>query len=356
MYETKGYAAMAADADLAPFAFARRSPDPHDVRIDILFCGICHTDVMLARNELGWSVYPLVPGHEIIGRVAEIGPQVTKFAVGDRVGVGGFIDSCRTCSSCEEGLEQFCDGMLPTYAAPDKNGEFTKGGYAQSIVIDENFVLRIPDALDLAGAAPLLCAGITVYSPLRHYGVGPGTRVGVIGLGGLGHMAVKLARAMGGEVVLFTTSPSKKDDALRLGASDVVLSTDAEEMKRHAGRLDLIIDTVAPAHDPNPYLMQLRRYGSMVMLGVPPTPHPAPDPILLLSRNRSVAGSAVGSIGETQAMLDFCAEKGIVSEIELIPIDEVNRAFDRMLRNDVRYRFVIDLATLDGASADNRQG
>jgi uncharacterized zinc-type alcohol dehydrogenase-like protein len=346
MFETRGYAAISAKSRLVPHAFNRRDPGPDDIRVEILYCGVCHTDVMFSRNEIGHTSYPLVPGHEIVGRVTQIGADVKRFSSGDFVGVGGFVDSCRVCSNCDEGNEQFCDSLVPTYGAPDKGGLITQGGYAKSIVVDENYAVRIPEALDLAAAAPLLCAGITMYSPLRQWKVGKGSKVGVVGLGGLGHMGVMLARAMGAEVTVFTTTLAKKADALRLGASEAIISRDAEDMKRHINRYDLILDTVSPSHDLNAYLSLLRRYGTLVLVGVPPAPHSAPDTFLLLGRNRALAGSAVGGIRHTQEMLNFCAAHGIVANIELIAMNQVDDAFERMLKSDVRYRFVIDLATL----------
>jgi alcohol dehydrogenase (NADP+) len=345
---TRGYAAASARAPLAPFEFERRVPGPRDVHIEILFCGICHSDLHQARDEWGGSLFPMVPGHEIVGRVKQVGAEVTRFAAGDLVGVGCMVDSCGHCVECRAGLEQFCQNTLTlTYNSPDPIlGGSTYGGYSSQIVVDQDFVLRVSEKLDPAGASPLLCAGITTYSPLRHWRVGPGQRVGVVGLGGLGHMGVKLAHAMGAGVSLFTTSPGKADDARRLGADEVIISRNADEMKRHGGRFDFILDTVAVPHSLDAYLTLLKRDGTLCLVGVPDQPHPSPSAFNLISRRRQLAGSLIGGIKETQEMLDFCAERGIVSDIELIPIQGVNEAYERMLRSDVKYRFVIDLATL----------
>jgi alcohol dehydrogenase (NADP+) len=345
---TRGYAAAGARAPLAPFEFERRVPGPRDVHIEILFCGICHSDLHQARDEWGGSLFPMVPGHEIVGRVKQVGAEVTRFAAGDLVGVGCMVDSCGHCVECRAGLEQFCQNTLTlTYNSPDPIlGGSTYGGYSSQIVVDQDFVLRVSEKLDPAGASPLLCAGITTYSPLRHWRVGPGQRVGVVGLGGLGHMGVKLAHAMGAGVSLFTTSPGKADDARRLGADEVIISRNADEMKRHGGRFDFILDTVAVPHSLDAYLTLLKRDGTLCLVGVPDQPHPSPSAFNLISRRRQLAGSLIGGIKETQEMLDFCAERGIVSDIELIPIQGVNEAYERMLRSDVKYRFVIDLATL----------
>jgi uncharacterized zinc-type alcohol dehydrogenase-like protein len=345
---TRGFAAASARSPLAPFEFERRTPGPRDVHIEILFCGICHSDLHQARDEWGGSAFPMVPGHEIVGRVKQVGAEVTRFAPGDLVGVGCMVDSCGDCVECREGLEQFCQNTLTlTYNSPDPIlGGSTYGGYSSQIVVDQDFVLRVSEKLDPGGASPLLCAGITTYSPLRHWRVGPGQRVGVVGLGGLGHMGVKLAHAMGAGVSLFTTSPGKADDARRLGADEVILSRDADEMKRHGGRFDFILDTVAAPHSLDAYLTLLKRDGTLCLVGVPDKPHPSPSAFNLISRRRQLAGSLIGGIKETQEMLDFCAERGIVSDIELIPIQGVNEAYERMLRSDVKYRFVIDLATL----------
>ena len=348
MIETVGYAAPSAEAPLGPFAFSRRDPTATDVQIDILFCGVCHSDLHTARSEWAGTIYPVVPGHEIVGRVVAAGDSVKGFKAGDLVGVGCMVDSCQQCVSCAEGLEQYCEqGMVGTYNAPDKHsGGVTYGGYSRSIVVDEKFVLRISDKLDPAAAAPLLCAGITTWSPLRHWNVGPQHRVGVVGLGGLGHMAIKLAHALGAHVVLFTTSESKRADALALGADEVVISRDADAMAARVNTLDFIINAVAAPHDLDAYLVLLKRDGVMTLLGAPAEPHPSPAVFNLIMKRRSLAGSLIGGIRETQEMLDFCAEHGIVSEIELIPIDRINEAYERMLRSDVKYRFVIDMSSL----------
>jgi uncharacterized zinc-type alcohol dehydrogenase-like protein len=343
-----GYAAHSAETPLGPFRFERRRPGATDVQIDILFCGVCHSDLHIARNEWNGTTYPVVPGHEIVGRVAEIGAEVQRFKVGDLVGVGCLVDSCRRCISCDDGLEQHCEhSWTPTYGGYDRHtGGVTHGGYSQAIVVDEHFVLRIPEGVDPAAAAPLLCAGITVYSPLRQWRVEAGQKVGVVGLGGLGHMAIKIARAMGAEVVLFTTSPGKVEDARRLGAHDVVLSCDMDAMARHANSFDFILNTVAAAHHLDPFLSLLKRDATMTLVGAPADPHPSVTAFNLIFKRRRLAGSMIGGIAETQEMLDFCAAHGIVSEIELIPIQSINDAFERMLGSDVRYRFVIDMGSL----------
>ncbi len=345
---TRGYAAVSARSPLAPFEFERRAPGPKDVHLDILFCGVCHSDIHQARDEWGGSLFPMVPGHEIIGRVKQVGAEVTRFAAGDLVGVGCMVDSCRHCAECREGLEQYCQNTPTwTYNSPDPIlGGSTYGGYSSQIVVDQDFVLRVSEKLNPAAAAPLLCAGITTYSPLRHWQVGPGQRVGVVGLGGLGHMGVKLARAMGADVSLFTTSPGKAEDARRLGADEVIISRNTEEMKRHGRRFDFILDTVAAPHDLDAYLTLLKRDGTLCLVGVPDQPHPSPSAFNLILGRRRLAGSAIGGIKETQEMLDFCAEWGIVSDVEVIPIERINQAYERMLKSDVKYRFVIDLATL----------
>ena len=348
MFACTGYAAQAADAKLTPFSFERRDPGPRDIQIDILFCGVCHSDIHTARSEWGPSLYPVVPGHEIVGRVAAVGNEVDTFKVGDLAGVGCMVDSCQDCSNCRDGLEQYCEnGFTGTYNAPDKKtpGLHTFGGYAKSIVVDRDFVLRIPESLELAAVAPLLCAGITTYSPLKHCKVGPGTVVGIVGLGGLGHMGLKLAHAMGADVTLFTTSPGKADDARRLGANHVVLSKDPDAMAAQNGRFDFILDCVSAQHDINSYLQLLKRDGALVQVGAPSDPLPVAVFSLIMGR-RSFAGSLIGGIAETQEMLDFCAEHDIVSDIETIPIDGINQAYDRVLASDVKYRFVIDMASL----------
>lgn len=345
----RGIAAHSATTPLAPWQFERRLPGARDVQIDILYCGICHSDLHTIRGEWGPISYPQVPGHEIVGRVVAVGADVTRYTVGDTVGVGCLVHSCKQCAPCTQGLEQYCDKGMPggTYGGIEKEtGKPTQGGYSSAIVVDEQFVLRIPDGMDLAAAAPLLCAGITTYSPLRHWKAGPGKRVAVVGIGGLGHMAVKLARAMGAHVVVITTSESKKADAIRLGAHEVVLSTDAEAMKQLTSSLDIIIDTVGTPHNIEAELHLLRLDGALVLLGGSPAPHPAPSAFSLILKRRTLSGSLIGGIAETQEMLDFCAQHGIVSDIETIGVDQINDAYERMLKSDVRYRFVIDLSTL----------
>src|SRR3954467_5848806 len=347
----KAFGTQAAEAPLKELTINRRNPTPHDVEIEILFCGVCHSDLHTARNEWHGTIYPCVPGHEIVGRVVRVGDHVKKFKEGDYAAVGCMVDSCRECQYCKEGLEQYCEeGNTGTYNSPDRHlGTQTYGGYSKSIVVDEAFVLKVPPNLDLAATAPLLCAGITTYSPLRHWNVGAGQKVGVVGLGGLGHMAVKLAKAMGAEVIVFTTSVSKTEDAKRLGADEVVLSKDPKQMKAHTRSLHLIIDAVSASHEVNAYLSLLKTDGALVNVGAPPEPMPVPAMQLILQR-RTFAGSAIGSIRETQEMLDFCAEHGIGAEIEVISADQVNDAWERVLASDVRYRSVIDNATL----ADSR--
>jgi alcohol dehydrogenase (NADP+) len=346
--QTSAYAATNATAPLAPARIPRRETGPSDVRIEIDYCGVCHSDLHTARSEWPGTVYPVVPGHEIAGRVTHVGPAVKGFKPGDLAGVGCLVESCRTCGACGEGLEQYCEtGASFSYNSPDPHtGKVTYGGYSSHIVVDEKFVLRMPASLDLAASAPLLCAGITTYSPLRQWEVGPGKRVGVVGLGGLGHMAVKLARAMGAHVVMFTTSPGKAADAKRLGAAEVVLSNDAGAMARQARGLDFILDTVAVSHDLDAYLALLKRDGTLCLVGVPERPHPSPSAFNLVFGRRRLAGSLIGGLPETQDMLDFCGEHGIVADIEKIPMSGINDAYDRMIRSDVRYRFVIDMATL----------
>jgi uncharacterized zinc-type alcohol dehydrogenase-like protein len=348
MIKALGYGNTAATAPLDRMEIDRRDPGPKDVRIDILYCGICHSDLHTARNEWHGTTYPCIPGHEIVGRVAAVGSEVKGFEVGDMAGVGCMVDSCRSCSECKEDLEQFCaKGAVFTYNSPDAHlGGMTYGGYTNVIVVDEAFVLKVPAGLDPAGAAPLLCAGITTYSPLRHWGAGPGKKVGVVGLGGLGHMGVKLAHAMGAHVVLFTTSAGKTADAKRLGADEVVLSKDPEAMKTHAGSFHFILDTVAAPHDLDAYTTLLRRDGTLCLVGAPEYPHPSPTVFNLIFGRKSIAGSLIGGIRETQEMLDFCAEKGLTADIETIPVQKVNEAYERMLKSDVKYRFVIDMASL----------
>jgi uncharacterized zinc-type alcohol dehydrogenase-like protein len=346
---TSAYAAQSPESPLAPYTLDRRTPGPSDVHIEILFCGVCHSDLHTARGEWPGTVYPCVPGHEIVGKVVAVGSGVKKFTTGQTVAVGCLVDSCRTCASCREGLEQYCEtGMVMTYNSPDAHiaGKVTYGGYSTAIVVDEAFVLRVPDSLDPAATAPLLCAGITTYSPLRHWKIGAGRKVGIVGLGGLGHMGVKLAHAMEAHTVLFTTSPGKVADAKRLGADDVVISKDANQMTAHAGSFDFILNTVAAAHDLDPFLNLLKRDGTMCLVGAPPAPHPSPNVFGLIFKRRGIAGSLIGGLPETQEMLDFCAAHKVVSDIELIRMDQINEAYERMLRSDVKYRFVIDMATL----------
>ncbi len=348
-----GYAAQSSETPLAPFSFERRDPGADDVAIDILFCGVCHSDLHTARSEWEGTLYPCVPGHEIVGRVMAVGEGVSKFAVGDVVGVGCMVDSCGRCASCGEGEEQYCTGtgFVGTYNGPEPqmNGH-TFGGYSDHVVVKQDFVLKVThDEADLAAVAPLLCAGITTYSPLRHWKVGPGQKVGVVGLGGLGHMGVKIAAAMGAEVHVFSTSPNKRDDALRLGATELIVSKDSEAMAAHAGTFDFILNTVAAAHDLDPLLSALKRDGTMVLVGVPATPHPSPSVGNLVFGRRALAGSLIGGIAETQEMLDFCNEHGLTADIERIDIADINTAYDRMERSDVKYRFVIDMDTLKAA-------
>ncbi|MCM2278926.1 MAG: NAD(P)-dependent alcohol dehydrogenase [Oligoflexia bacterium] len=348
MIQTKAYAALHAKAHLHPFEIQRREPGPRDVLIDIRYCGVCHSDIHQARDEWGGSIFPMVPGHEIVGVVSRVGDQVRRFRPGDKVGVGCFVDSCRECPSCREGLEQYCsEGMVGTYNGRERgSGAPTYGGYSARIVVDEKYVLRIPDNLPLDRAAPLLCAGITTYSPLRHWNAGPGKKVAILGLGGLGHMGVKLAGAMGAEVTVLSHSAAKHEDALRLGAHDFQVTSDESVFERLAGRFDLILNTVSVELNLNSYLGMLRRDGALVLLGVPDKPTHVHAFSVIMNR-RTLAGSLIGGIRETQEMLDFCAKNGIVSDIETIPIQRVNEAYERMIRGDVRYRFVIDVKSLD---------
>ncbi|HEU5416028.1 MAG TPA: NAD(P)-dependent alcohol dehydrogenase [Candidatus Angelobacter sp.] len=345
--KTIGYAANSAQSPLGPFSFERREPGPRDIQIEILYCGVCHSDLHTVRNEWQSTIYPCVPGHEIVGRVIAVGNQVKSFKAGDVAAVGCMVESCRSCASCRDGLEQYCEvGFVGTYNGEDKHlGGVTYGGYSDKIVVDQDFVLRVPANLDLAATAPLLCAGITTYSPLRHWKVGKGQRVGVVGLGGLGHMGIKLAHAMGAEVVLFTTSPNKKEDAQRLGASEVVVSKNQNEMDRQLNRFDFILDTVSAPHNVDAFLQLLKRDGTLCMVGASPEPLPVPVFSLIMKR-RQFAGSLIGGIAETQEMLDFCGKHGITSDIEIIPIQQINQAYERMLKSDVKYRFVIDIASL----------
>lgn len=343
----KAYAATSATSPLTPFVLHRRDPGPHDVRLDILFCGVCHSDLHQARNEWSNTAYPCVPGHEIIGRVVQTGQQVTRFREGDTAAVGCMVGSCGTCPSCLDDEQQFCErGPVFTYNSEDQHsGGTTFGGYSESIVVDESFVLKVPSHLDRAAAAPLLCAGITTYSPLRRWQVGKGKKVGVVGLGGLGHMAIKFARALGAHVVLFTTSPGKTADAARLGAEEVVISNKPDEMNKHSSSFDFILDTVSARHDINAYLALLKRGGTLTLVGAPSDPLPV-APFSLIFGRRQFAGSLIGGIRETQEMLDFCGEHNITSDIELIAMHQINDAFERLLKSDVKYRFVVDMASL----------
>jgi len=347
MLPTRGYATKGPTSVLEPFNFERREPGPHDVLIEILYCGICHSDIHQARDEWGGSIFPMVPGHEIVGRVTRVGSQVKRFKVGELAGVGCFVDSCRVCASCKEGLEQYCEvHLVLTYNGTERDKKTpTYGGYSSQIVVDENYTLKISPKLPPANVAPLLCAGITTYSPLRHFKVGPGQRVGVVGLGGLGHMAIKLAAAMGAEVTVLSTSKSKEQDARRLGAYDFVLSKDPTSLEAHANRFDFILDAVSAPHDLNAYLRLLRRDGVLTLVGAPPKPLEV-RALSLITKRRTLAGSNIGGIRETQEMLDYCADKNITSDVEVIPIQQVNEAYERTLNGDVRYRFVIDMKTL----------
>lgn len=355
MFTCVGYAASSATTPLAPFTFQRRDCGPLDVQIDITHCGICHSDIHTVRSEWGPASYPCVPGHEIIGRVAAVGVDVTRFKLGELVGVGCMVNSCQTCASCEAGLEQYCDaGPTWTYNSPDpdfpKTDAYTFGGYSRAIVVDERFVLRVPENLDPAAAAPLLCAGITTWSPLSHWKVGVGHKVGIVGLGGLGHMAVKFAVALGAEVTLFTTSANKVEDGKRLGAHHVVISRDAEAMAAEANQFDFILDAVSAEHDINAYLALLKQDGHMVLVGLPEKPMSI-GAFSLVAKRRSLAGSAIGGIQETQEMLDFCGKHNITSDIEVVHADQINEAYGRVLRSDVKYRFVIDMASMPNSAA-----
>jgi uncharacterized zinc-type alcohol dehydrogenase-like protein len=346
---TNAFAAFTADTPLAPHTLTRRAPLPNDVAIDIVFCGVCHSDIHYLRGEWGPIPYPAVAGHEIVGHVTAVGSDVKDFKVGDAVGVGCLVDSCLACPSCEEGLENYCEKGFSggTYMGVDKHtGGPTYGGYSTAITVDQHFVLRIPANLDLAGAAPLLCAGITTYSPLRHWKVGKGSKVGVVGLGGLGHMGVKFAAAMGADVTVFTTSPSKVADAEKLGAHHVVISTDADAMAGAAGQFDFILNTVAASHNLDPFIGALKRDGTMVMVGAPSTPHASPNVMGMIFGRKSIAGSLIGGLKETQEMLDFCGAHDITADIERIPMQDINAAHERMLKSDVKYRFVIEMASI----------
>lgn len=343
------YGAHAADKPVEAITIERRAPGPHDVEIDIAYCGICHSDLHQVRSEWAGTLYPCVPGHEIVGHVTAVGDHVSKFKVGDTVGIGCIVDSCRTCSACEEGLEQYCEpGMIGTYnGRTDDAPGYTLGGYSQQIVVDENYVLAIRHpAEQLAAVAPLLCAGITTYSPLRHWNAGPGKKVGIVGIGGLGHMGVKLAHAMGAHTVAFTTSESKREEALKLGADEVVISRDRADMKKHRMSFDFILDTVGSSHNLDDYTNLLRRDGTLCLVGAPEHPHPSPAVFNLLMMRRGIAGSAIGGIAETQEMLDFCADKGITADIEMVNAQDIEGAYARMLKSDVKYRFVIDIASM----------
>ena len=344
----KAYGAHAGDQPLEPIDITRRQPGAHDVQIDIAFCGVCHSDLHQVRGEWAGTRYPCVPGHEIVGRVSAVGAHVKNFQAGDLVGIGCIVDSCKECPDCGDGLENYCDNMIGTYNSPTPDAPgHTLGGYSEQIVVHERYVLRVRHPEEqLAAVAPLLCAGITTYSPLRHWNAGPGKKVGIVGIGGLGHMGIKLARAMGAHVVAFTTSENKRKDAEALGAHEVVVSKDADAMAAHARSLDLIVNTVAAPHDLDALLQLLKRDGTMVLVGAPATPHPSPNVFNLIMKRREIAGSMIGGIPETQEMLDFCAEHGIVADIEMIRMEEINTAYERMLKGDVKYRFVIDSATL----------
>ena len=350
MNNTKAYAAHSPTDPLGPFSFQRRDVGPHDVQIEILYCGVCHSDIHQVRDEWGGSIYPMVPGHEIVGRIVKTGNHVTKFKAGDLAGVGCFVDSCRECPECKAGLEQYCDkGMSPTYNGYEQDKKTpTYGGYSTQIVVDENYVLSVSPKLALEGVAPLLCAGITTYSPLRHWNVGPGHKVAVLGLGGLGHMAVKLASSFGAEVTMFSTSPSKEADAKRLGAERFVLTTDPEAFNKLAKSFDVIIDTVSAQHDLEPYFTTLKTDGVLVLVGLPPNPLPVSG-FSLVPKRRSLAGSMIGGIPETQEMLDYCAEHNITSDVEVIPIQQIAEAYERTIKGQVKYRFVIDIASLKDA-------
>ena len=347
MPSSKGYGTPSAQSPLAPFNFTRREPGPSEIVVDILYCGVCHTDLHMTRNEWGSSIYPLVPGHEIVGRVTAAGSAVTKFKAGGIAAIGVIVDSCRQCAPCHRGEENYCDdGPTLTYAATDRvDGSITMGGYSSNYVVDERFAHTVPANLDLAAVAPLLCAGITTYSPLRHWGAGPGKKVGIVGLGGLGHMALKFAHSLGAHTVQFTTNLRKREDALRLGADEVVLSTDAQAMKNHTNSFDFILDAAAAPHLVDPYTALLKQDATMCLVGLPDQP-PAVSIFNLISRRISVAGSMIGGMPETQQMLDYCGQHNIVSEVEVIPIQQINEAYQRMLKQDVKYRFVIDMSSL----------
>lgn len=353
MTQAKGYAAHSAESPLRAFRFDRRDLRPDDVAIEILYCGVCHSDLHFTRDDWGMASYPVVPGHEIVGRVTAAGPKVTKYREGDIVGVGCMVDSCRHCQPCEDGLEQYClEGFTMTYGSPDRHDDtLTQGGYSDSVVVSERFVLRMPEGIDLKSAAPLLCAGITTYSPLKHYGVKPGHKVGVIGMGGLGHMGVKLAKALGAEVTLFTRSESKVAEARQQGADHAVVSTDEAQMEAVAGQFDFMLDTVPVQHDINPYLNALKYDGTHILVGLLEPIEPTIEALALVFKRRVLAGSLIGGIPETQEVLDFCAEHGITCDVEMLDIRNINEAYERMQRGDVKYRFVIDMATLKSVDA-----
>lgn len=347
-YNVKAFGTEAIEADLKQMDITRREVTPHDVEIDILYCGVCHSDIHTARNDWGGSVYPVVPGHEIVGKIIKVGDHVTKFKVGDLAAVGCIVDSCRNCPSCRENLEQYCEnGMVGTYNGKDKHFNMqTFGGYSEKVVVDENYVLHVPENLDMAAIAPVLCAGITTWSPLKHWNVGPQSKVAVVGLGGLGHMAIKLAKGLGAEVTLFSRTPSKTQDAKDLGCDEVIISTDKEHMKSVKGKFDVIIDTVPYVHDLNPYVATLHHSGTLVLVGYLGPLEPMLNTAPMVTGRRAISGSMIGGIKETQELLDFCGEKNIVSDIELIKIQDINEAYERMIKSDVKYRFVIDMASL----------
>ncbi len=347
MQNTIGYAALNHTSQLVPFVFQRRELTPEDVQIEILFCGVCHSDIHQVRDEWGNGVFPMVPGHEIVGKVIKVGDEVSKFKFGDSVGIGCMVDSCGVCPDCLEDLEQFCNKAEFTYNSPDKHtGGTNYGGYSRQIVVNQKFVLTVSDTLDLASVAPLLCAGITTYSPLKHWKIAKGHKVGIVGLGGLGHMGIKFAHAFGAYVVLFTTSPDKVEDAIRLGADEVVVSKNNDAMAQHISSFDFILNTVAATHDLDAFTALLKRDGTLCLVGLPDHSHPSPSVANLIFKRRQIAGSLIGGIKETQEMLDFCAEHNITSDIEIIPIQKINEAYERVLKSDVKYRFVIDMATL----------
>ena len=347
--QVRAYAAQSDKSSIAPFTIERRDLNPTDIEIDILYCGICHSDLHQARGDWGNSLYPMVPGHEILGRVTAVGPNVDKFKVGDIAGVGCLVDSCRHCDACDKGLEQYCEnGATVTYNGRERINpdQLTFGGYSEKIVVEERFVVKVPETMDLQAVAPLFCAGITTYSPLRHWKIGPGMKVGVIGLGGLGHMGVKFAHAFGAETVMITTSPGKAEDAKRLGADSVLISTDEAQMKEHKTSFDFLLNTIPNPHDMNPYMELLKLDGTMVIVGALQPLEPGVAGWQLMGKRRSIAGSGIGGLPETQEMIDFCAEHGIVSDVEVVNIQDVNQAYERLLKNDVKYRFVIDMASL----------